>query len=294
MRVLALIACAWVLGAAAPSEAPDPKAQTAHHTQAAKGQQKGSVAATVPVPAVNAKQSGEYKRPCGKPQSREDSELCAQWNAADAARDSIKWARIQTGLGVLGFFGLIATLAYTARGTNAAVDAVEAQVNSDRPLILVAGIRSSPNAAEPLTLNIGWWTANYGATGAWTEAVCLAIEVEPLALRKLDTEARATMPIIAFAPAGKGVGNGESHLRFVFSEAEMAELKKSRRLYAFGWVRYRDTGKRVWTSGFAGWVELADDLSGKGFNFYPSDAYWFDEVALPHTRKLFSGRMKRT
>ncbi len=67
-------------------------------------------------------QAQEYKHPCSDPQSRDESDLCAQYRAAAGANDAAAWAFYQLVLSALGLAGLIGTIYFTIRATNAAVE----------------------------------------------------------------------------------------------------------------------------------------------------------------------------
>jgi hypothetical protein len=58
-------------------------------------------------------QANEYQQPCRKGDPNRNSDLCAQWEAADAARDSARYDRWQLWVGVVGAAGLLAALGLT-------------------------------------------------------------------------------------------------------------------------------------------------------------------------------------
>lgn len=64
-----------------------------------------------------------YKHPCREPQGHDESDLCAQYRAAEAAGIAAYWARWQAWLSLAGIVGLSFTVFLTIRATNAAVDA---------------------------------------------------------------------------------------------------------------------------------------------------------------------------
>jgi hypothetical protein len=57
----------------------------------------------------------EYYQPCGQPGSEGNSDLCAQWSAANAAREAAKWAWWQLWLSGFGVIGLVITLWFNFR-----------------------------------------------------------------------------------------------------------------------------------------------------------------------------------
>jgi hypothetical protein len=287
MRRWAVLAAVAAIGLCGASQAP--QSQTAGHEQAANHQAPKAAQTAVPIPPVEPKQAAEYPRPCRKPKDAAESELCAQWQAADAASDSVKWARYQTLLGVLGAIGLIWTLIYTARGTRAAVEAVEAQISSDRPLMQMSTATANRIGLPELGEDGGgkgggeikalWNLMNYGATGCWVEEVCITYSTNPPPADPRQTD--KVRKLSAFLPPGKGFGTVGQFERIAFDEGEFAQLRESRRLYIFGYSVYRDTGGRRWRTGFAGQVLLNTSLQGNGFAFYPSDVHWVDERIYP-------------
>lgn len=67
--------------------------------------------------AIAAKQpeAERDKQPCRNPESREESDLCAQWVAANAARENVIWTERGFWIGVLTAFGLGFTILLTFR-----------------------------------------------------------------------------------------------------------------------------------------------------------------------------------
>lgn len=63
------------------------------------------------------------KRPCLNPVGQNESDLCAQYRAANAADESARWAKLQFWLSLIGTMGLIGTIILTVRATNAAIQA---------------------------------------------------------------------------------------------------------------------------------------------------------------------------
>jgi hypothetical protein len=108
--------------------------------QAAQGQQgkaaqpqpkrSPSVAANTAKP-VEAIKSAEYERPCREGGENRNSDLCAQWKAADAAKNAADWAMRSFWIGILGFLGLLASLYYTRKAVKVADDATK---DADRAL----------------------------------------------------------------------------------------------------------------------------------------------------------------
>lgn len=70
-------------------------------------------------------QGSREKEPCIDERSRDESDLCAQWRAANAAEDAAWSAWLQLLIGALGMIGLGVTLWFNRRSLNVAERAIE-------------------------------------------------------------------------------------------------------------------------------------------------------------------------
>lgn len=68
----------------------------------------------------------EYRTPCNNPKGRDESDLCAQWRAAQAAEQSALWAKWSFWVGLGGVIGLFWTLYYTRKAVQSTADATRA------------------------------------------------------------------------------------------------------------------------------------------------------------------------
>jgi hypothetical protein len=112
-------------------------------------------------PPAGAKRVGapRYKTPCQQSQGHDESDLCAQWRAANAAKQAAKWALFQFLLSIFGVIGLVITLWYNKRAIEIALEGGE---DTERALVIAernaeaattaaeAGKRSVAVAAETL------------------------------------------------------------------------------------------------------------------------------------------------
>ena len=80
---------------------------------------------------VEVAQSAEYQRPCGQGDDNRNSDLCAQWKAAEGASEAAYWARWQVWLALAGTIGLFVTIYYTRK---ALLLAVESAADADAAL----------------------------------------------------------------------------------------------------------------------------------------------------------------
>jgi hypothetical protein len=78
-----------------------------------------------PKPTTPKFESFKYREPCHEPKGRDESDLCAQWRAANAGEDSALWAKWSVCIGALGLVGLFVSLWYTRRAMVAAIDATK-------------------------------------------------------------------------------------------------------------------------------------------------------------------------
>lgn len=90
------------------------------YTEAAQQPNQG------PSPAIQiAAQPVKKKQPCENPQGRDESDLCAQWEAANAATDAAQYALWQTLLAAFGTVGVLVSLYYTRRALKLAIESTE-------------------------------------------------------------------------------------------------------------------------------------------------------------------------
>lgn len=80
---------------------------------------------TPPSAPVKPVEPPKLERACDEGKDARDSDLCAQWKAADAARDAADWTRLGIILGVFGTVGLFWTLYYTRKAVLAAEEATK-------------------------------------------------------------------------------------------------------------------------------------------------------------------------
>lgn len=108
-RLPILAAFGLLVVAAAPSDKQTPEQKGGQHQAPAK--QTITQAPPPPAPPVALPIQGPEKdRGCEKGQDARDSDLCAQWKAADAASDAAKWSLVSVWVGVAGAALLLWTL----------------------------------------------------------------------------------------------------------------------------------------------------------------------------------------
>lgn len=90
--------------AAAPQ--PSPKAPVEQPRAQQKGSQRAVPSATPTHNANSVIEAPALKRPCRDGEDNRNSELCAQWKAAEAASDAAWWAMLGTVVAAAGTLGL--------------------------------------------------------------------------------------------------------------------------------------------------------------------------------------------
>lgn len=80
-----------------------------------------------PAAAGNASaQALQYRSPCEEPKGKDESDLCAQWRAANAAEESAFWAKWGFWIGVVGSAFLLWQIMLTRQAVEDTSDATEA------------------------------------------------------------------------------------------------------------------------------------------------------------------------
>jgi len=97
------------------NEAPQKTAQPEHRQASTQRQNALPETFAPPTEPLKPVEPPEYYQPCRKAGSKGNSDLCAQWNAAEAARDAANWAWWQMWLSGLGVIGLGITLWFNFR-----------------------------------------------------------------------------------------------------------------------------------------------------------------------------------
>ncbi len=129
-----LLAVAFCYASAHGQEQRDPnpaaESQRTQPQQTAPNETRPPPALENPKPVVVPEQKqpelAGYQASCDKPKNREDADLCEQRRMAQAAEDSVWWARFQTLLGIFGFGAVLVSLIFTGWAAIAASRAAKA------------------------------------------------------------------------------------------------------------------------------------------------------------------------
>lgn len=226
----------------AASSPPSPQ-QRQQHENAATAQNATNAQAN-PSAAEN---SPEYTAPCGPSQDRRNSDLCAQWKAADAARDAANAAREsaeynwwQLWVGVIGASGLLGALGLALHANWIARDTAKRQL---RAYINTGEITASSASKDNTEWKIQIEWVNGGATPAKTVIGCLRSKIVEGDLPddfdfptgQLESGTMVLGPRAKFA----------SHVprNLTFSEMQTAAAGGSR-IFVWGWIEYSDIFSR--------------------------------------------------
>jgi hypothetical protein len=93
--------------------APDNRGQTKDSQAAANIQRPLESIASAQNKIATATDTGEYQKPCKDGQANDQSDLCAQWYAARAARDAATWTYWGTLVSIAGAVGIVLALYLT-------------------------------------------------------------------------------------------------------------------------------------------------------------------------------------
>ena len=127
--VRALILASLALALLGVSPAPKQEGQNQQGNAASEvGDRAEAVRSDAPqvprrVESVEPIHPPEITQDCQRTEDNRKSDLCAQWKAADSAFDAAFWAKWSFVLGMIGTFGLFATLYYTRAAVRVAQEA---------------------------------------------------------------------------------------------------------------------------------------------------------------------------
>jgi hypothetical protein len=127
-RCIIIAAVGWLILAAAP--APQHGAQGEQAQPPANVERSLDTIAGAQNKLAEATDTGEYQKPCAETEANNQSDLCAQWYAAHAARDAADWAKWSLLIAVIGAGGIIAALLLTIDSNRIARDSAKRQLRA--------------------------------------------------------------------------------------------------------------------------------------------------------------------
>jgi len=129
----------------------------------------------------------EYRTPCKSPKGKDESDLCAQWRAADAAEQSALWAKWCFWIALAGIIGLYWQVVLTRRAvedTSTATEAMKeanriAQDTAKRQLraYLYVELKEVPKLIVGEIPEGHFWVKNGGLTPAHNFRLCSAFTI---------------------------------------------------------------------------------------------------------------------
>ena len=224
-----------------------PEGNTASDQTGVANQQitKGSPLATVTTdgePRTPPREAGT--RPCQPGYDDRDSDLCAQWKAADAASASAHYNWWQLAIGIIGALGLVGALGLAYQANAIARDTAKRQL---RAYLVLENIEMEADLRKGKLRGIDIWAVlqNVGSTPAEVYDAysdCWIVnDGKPVPSPNLAPKDGVVINVT--------IGNTTTPQRFAhanFSRAELMQIhEKSRHLYVYMIIRYRDIFKET-------------------------------------------------
>jgi hypothetical protein len=186
----------------------------------------------------------EYREPCREPKGSSESELCAQWRAANAGENSAFWAQWSFWVSGLSAAGILAALILTINSNKIARSALSvSSTNTQKELrAYIYNMGNSWSFVTIVESGIAYWRGsavwqNLGNTPAkdvelqiWHYIQDSEMPID-FAFDKYEKPVR-----IVIAPQGSV---NSSHVNVYYEE--MIDVYEGRKyLYLWGWCRYND------------------------------------------------------
>jgi len=304
---LALLLVAWAVPEFRyPAAAVSPPESGGQAEQAKPQQNQQTTTGSTPIgqPQVeSADKTDNTNQPCKAGQDNRNSDLCAQWKAADAAKESADWARQSywlilagTVIGFMTFCAAIAAAIYAGQAavhTRRSADIAEkALLDIERPHIFVEKIKALRNINESWLdipegkfpfFEVTYDTLNYGRTPAIITEIKAGIRFGslPAVPHWHPGEITGTMEVV-IAPSNKRTAT--AFYRGNITRPMVAELlfsntyipgREPTRIYFYGTIKYRS-------------VHGAEDEIGFIFRYLPQGNMFLLESIAPYTFRRLS------
>ena len=228
-----LAAVGWVTLSGAAQHQPDARAAYQSEGRA----QKPAIAPSSDG-GQQAKDPAYYRNPCDYPNTREDSDLCAQWRAANASKSSLDWQRgPQFALGIAEAVGLAVSIMLSAIAAIAGLKAYSGFKGAERAHVFlksihVSGIQDDGSEAE---VQVNFW--NKGATPCWITGLHFA------PAGHLPDRPEKVHYDTSFFTAIPDQERGFKRSLGIAPEYFQAFLRGEQRIWIIGSIRYRDIFK---------------------------------------------------
>lgn len=195
----------------------------------------------------------EENRPCPATYDNPESDLCAQWKAANAASDSALWAMLGVLVGCVSLGGIYYTFRETRRTADAAIAAVGATKSGNdiaadtaiHQLRAYVYIKTSEHALSPSKLDpttsditISYKVHNFGQTPARKSKAVAVACVGPFPLQELLPELPKRTALWDLPPGHEG---GDALTMRDVPQATITALSSGRiTLWIHGEITYED------------------------------------------------------
>lgn len=199
----------------------------------------------IAVAQKEAVQPSEQERPCDQGNDNRQSDLCAQWKAADAAGESARWTFWTFIVSIFGTVGIIATIFY-------ARSSIIASVNAERPHVRLYRTKKQNRDDGIIVQGVNF--RNYGRT----PAIIKKLSIEYV-LAETPPKPR-NCPIVRIYPDDMVMPQDEEWPRKHFvppmdGQPLLRDIiplhnKDGKRLFVYGEIVYRDAFKKNRVTGF--------------------------------------------
>ena len=264
------------LAAASSAQAPQPKAEAQQGRTASQSANAAVPSGPVRVEIVNqAADPAGYQEPCKGDESDRNSDLCAQWTAANGARDAAYYAKLQLWAAAAGMAGLVLTLILTLQAVKAAKASVATQIEAERPLVQIDGLHAEALELwpdRPSCIGIDWKLKNHGRGGCWIERLGVVVVA---GRRPQPPVADKSVEIMAFVGPGETI-NADMPIKWWASQQECKTVELSGAITLSGFVEYRDASARVWRTHFLFELKVGPDYRSISHRLIPSAVHWKD------------------
>ncbi|WP_311275736.1 hypothetical protein [Methylobacterium sp. WCS2018Hpa-22] len=115
-----VLAGIFLTAALLTSSSPPNWESGAKQSKADQTEQKSRATVAGPIESTEQRDGSEEKWPCKRGQENRNSDLCAQWKAADSASDAALWGFLSFIVGIFGTIGLLINIIYTHRAVSVA------------------------------------------------------------------------------------------------------------------------------------------------------------------------------
>ncbi|WP_310531137.1 hypothetical protein [Novosphingobium sp.] len=182
-------------------------------------------------------QAKEYQAPCARDEINYQSDLCAQWQAAAAARDAADWAFWSLGVALVGSIGIVIALGLTMQSNRIARDTARRQL---RAYVLPTEIQHSGFEVGKIG-KVQLSLSNAGQTPAYNVMSYVQVDLYPS-----DVDESFLVPKfpdeLSESPIGPGHGFGGQNEMPRVLDARLwdAYVAGKAHFVAFGMTSYRD------------------------------------------------------